>query len=593
MRFPPGTQVWVKCDDGVWWPGVLRETDGEMQHFLCGGEDCCVEFYHSPAELYPLVSTDAAHVQPLHAEPHARSLDEDTWFADAVVAEAVAAALCDYERRRISHTAPATPPEAVRAPALPGRAESEREALSFSASELRNINALLGAVRGPTATRLRQELQEAAAPAAPPAASRREAASARTRKRHRPGEPPARAAPPQKARRTAAGATPCPAPAPRSAVPTASTGPPSMASGPVSSPSGADADERAERRPVDGGGERAGGGGPTIPFVPAVRHRVLEVLRREVFEDRSKLVLSPVYRLLEILGAVVVENANLSTTLPAPHALRNRPVGGYSPQWRVLLVPLSEDYDHTTGWMVPVEVDGAPLSMSLYVNSTPVSLPPSWQLSPAKEAAAVKSAIAVDITPHVLPAEPELFSLQVIFSGNVAEMEMWRGIITCVLVEEVELARLGERIVATYHAPPHPALRRSPPPSTSRGDRGGVSLTEASVRLRCPVTTLVMEIPVRGVHCEHLQCMELAAALMQCARQNVWNCPLCFAAMRPEDIVVNYRLREWIATHSPTTVARVEYVVETEPGVPLKVVYKAAPVERQSAIEVVDDEDDR
>ncbi|CBZ29031.1 hypothetical protein, conserved,lorien protein [Leishmania mexicana MHOM/GT/2001/U1103] len=327
-----------------------------------------------------------------------------------------------------------------------------------------------------------------------------------------------------------------------------------------------------------------------VPFVRAARRQVLEVLRHEVFENSSRLVLSPVYHFVDMLGAVVVENSNLVTTLPAPHTLHERPAEGFSPQRRVLLVPLTETYEHTTGWMVPTEMEGAQLAMSLYVNDTPVSLPPNWQLSPAKEAAAVKAAITVDITPLVFPIERDFFSLQVIFSGDVAEMEMWRGVIACVLVEEVELARLGERIVSTYHKRRAPVIWGSPP--SSCGERGVVAIMEASVKIQCPITTLTMEIPVRSMYCEHLQCMELAAVLIQCARQNVWNCPLCSAAMKPEDIIVNYRLRDWIASHSQEVVAQVEYVVETELGRPLKIVYKAARPEQHATIEVIDDEEE-
>ena len=76
MRYPPGTQVWVRCDDGVWWPAKVTEMDAEMRAFLSVDEDCCAEFYHSPGELYPLVSTDDSRVRVFpHGDYHHASKD--------------------------------------------------------------------------------------------------------------------------------------------------------------------------------------------------------------------------------------------------------------------------------------------------------------------------------------------------------------------------------------------------------------------------------------------------------------------------------------------------------------------------------------
>ncbi|XQJ29203.1 lorien protein [Leishmania guyanensis] len=591
MRYPPNAQVWVKCDDGVWWPGAVRETDAGMQAFLCAGEDCCVELYHSPGELYPLTSADKAHVRPLHAEPHTRTPEENAWFANETVAEAASKALSDYHRGRLPSLLPANPP-AVPTPIT--EPEKTRDGLPFTAAELRNVESLLNAVRGSTATRLRQELRQVRVSVAANGLRKEEAPKRQGRKRQRPAAPPTFPVPPAATHRSALAAASLPA------TEEASMRPRRNPSGGLYARSVTLPAAHSVSEPARGScfsplptGVREGhatsdGKEDVIPFVQASRRHVLKVLRHEVFENPSRFVLSPVYRFVDIVGAVAVENSNLTTTLSAPHALREGPAEGLSPQLRVLLVPLTESYEHTTGWMVPIKMEGSELAMSLYVNDRPVSLPPNWQLSPSKEAAAVKTAITVDITSLVLSIERELFYLQVIFSGDVTEMEMWRGVIACVLVEEVGLTNLGEHIVSTYRKPRAPVIRRSP--LSSCGERGAVAITEASVKIQCPITTLTMEMPVRSIYCEHLQCMELTAVLMQCARQNVWNCPLCGAAMKPEDIIVNYRLRDWIASYSQQGVAQVEYVVETELGSPLKIVYKAVRPEQHSTIEVVDDE---
>ncbi|KAG5498853.1 hypothetical protein JKF63_03142 [Porcisia hertigi] len=595
MRYPPNTQVWVKCDDGVWWPGMLRATNADMQAFLCAGEDCCVELYHSPGELYPCLSTDGAHVRPFHAEPQTRTPEEDEWFANETVAEAAAKALHDCQRSRCPTPSLAGTTET---PAAVNNGEHTHDPAPFTATELHNIQVLLDAVGGATATRLRQELHEAQIPLARKDLHTQGDYKRHTLKRQRLAEPSAlmtRPAAIQRRVHTSASfqadhdAPTSSSHAPSGGLSTLSGTFPGIRNVLASSP-GSSSSSSSSASPSEGGeakDEDAEGG--TVPFVPAARRFVLEVLRHEVFENPSRFVLSPVYHFVDILGAVVVENKNLTTLLPTPHKLRERPAEGFSPQRRVLLVPLTKKYEHTTGWMVPMEMEGSKLSMSLYINDTPVSLPPNWELSPAKEAAAVKTAITVDITSLVLPIKQDSFSLRVVFSGDVNEMEMWRGVIACVFVEEVGLTYLSERIVSTYRKPRGSSIQRLP--ISSSGDRSVVAITEASVRIQCPITTLTMENPVRGVYCEHLQCMELTAVLIQCTRRNIWNCPLCASSMRPDDIVVNYRLKEWIASHSQEVVAQVEYVVEADLGHPLKVLYKPTRSERHSTVEVVDDEE--
>jgi hypothetical protein len=563
----------------------VKELDAEMQAFLCENEDCCVEFYHTPGELYPLISTDESRVSVLHAQPHARTVAEAERFANDEVQEALSKALRDAQRPEVTHSSPTHPPHVEVAStevstALHDAAAAATPATTpFSAAELRNIQALLDAVGPETSLLLHRQLQHANVSVATKDVQQQEHRERLTRKRQRATAvtittPALQGSAVHRKRNNVVALPPPPPPSAstRGGGTSDWTASSTASSASASQTSVSDAESETHE---------------DLPFVPAVRRHVLEVLRHEVFENPARFVLSPIYHFVEILGAVVVENASLATTLPSPRALREVPTGGFAPQRRVLLVPLTENYEHTTGWMVPTELDGASLSMSLFINDTPVPLPPNWQLSPAKEAAAVKTAITADVTDVVLKSSQDLFSLNVIFSGDVAVMEMWRGVIACVFVEEIGLARLGERIVGTYRKPRLTQARRSP----SHGHGGIVDMTEAFVKIQCPITTLVMEIPVRSVHCEHLQCMELAAVLIQCVRQNVWNCPLCNAAMKPEDIRVNYRLRDWIASH-PQQLSRVEYVAETQPGNPLKVVYRAMKQRHGAAVEVVDDDED-
>ncbi|PWV07170.1 hypothetical protein C3747_104g130 [Trypanosoma cruzi] len=138
-------------------------------------------------------------------------------------------------------------------------------------------------------------------------------------------------------------------------------------------------------------------------------------------------------------------------------------------------------------------------------------------------------------------------------------MALWKGVIAAVYVDRIDMDALVDRVVLNYKMPP----RRK-----RRDDVVGVQ-----VKINCPITTLPLSIPVRGHLCEHMQCVELRSLLMQCARTNVWNCPLCWAPTTPDTIVVNYRLKEWLETHQ-SQLEKVDFVLETPAGVPLRPIWK-------------------
>ncbi|EPY23853.1 hypothetical protein STCU_07421 [Strigomonas culicis] len=214
--------------------------------------------------------------------------------------------------------------------------------------------------------------------------------------------------------------------------------------------------------------------------------------------------------------------------------------------------------------MLPLQMESEQMVMSITVNGTHVPLPNNWHVPAGKEAAAVKVAPVVDITHLVLGEEDPIFTLYVRIP-DLADMELWSGMIVCVFADEVSVADLATDLAGRYRK----SVERK---RTQHSSGGMINVTEGYVRISCPLTSLPMQVPARGVHCEHLQCMELLTVLTACARTNVWNCPICFAAMRPSEVWVNYRLQEWLCAHH-ADVARVEYVVETPLDKPLKVLY--------------------
>lgn len=59
------------------------------------------------------------------------------------------------------------------------------------------------------------------------------------------------------------------------------------------------------------------------------------------------------------------------------------------------------------------------------------------------------------------------------------------------------------------------------------------------LRLRCPLTMERLREPARGIHCKHLQCVELEAFLITASLtqfQRRWRCPICDAYLPPKQL---------------------------------------------------------
>ena len=63
------------------------------------------------------------------------------------------------------------------------------------------------------------------------------------------------------------------------------------------------------------------------------------------------------------------------------------------------------------------------------------------------------------------------------------------------------------------------------------------------ISTRCPLTLSAISTPVRGMHCLHLQCFDLAAYVdVNHKMRNVekrWKCPVCNRIVKPEELVVD------------------------------------------------------
>lgn len=63
---------------------------------------------------------------------------------------------------------------------------------------------------------------------------------------------------------------------------------------------------------------------------------------------------------------------------------------------------------------------------------------------------------------------------------------------------------------------------------------------------KCPISQLPLRIPVRGLHCRHLQCVDLEALLLSCHKGCYWNCAICDAEVRPQHLRIDTVLWQYL-----------------------------------------------
>lgn len=66
-----------------------------------------------------------------------------------------------------------------------------------------------------------------------------------------------------------------------------------------------------------------------------------------------------------------------------------------------------------------------------------------------------------------------------------------------------------------------------------------IQIGESRVSLRCPLTIKRIDIPVRGINCNHPQCFDLRGFLNFCAVTGVWQCPVCTNACQFKDLGID------------------------------------------------------
>jgi hypothetical protein len=74
--------------------------------------------------------------------------------------------------------------------------------------------------------------------------------------------------------------------------------------------------------------------------------------------------------------------------------------------------------------------------------------------------------------------------------------------------------------------------------------------------LMCPLSISRIEIPAKGVNCDHTRCFDLETFLQFSEQSWTWQCPLCYIALHYKDIIVDQRMME-ILRETPRDIEQV------------------------------------
>lgn len=564
--------MWVKCDDGVWWPAKIAPVEELTVRDVEPSKDSCVEFFHHCGTYYTVLSTDPARVQRLHASPVERSAQERLFFSNPAVQEAL---------RRVLPASPASPSLEQLPPLLSSSSGSSgagggqcsaNSSTDFSASDRRCINQLLEVIDPALAAR-----HFSVARAAPQRSSRKrgreysytpDGATARdaialsrsllTASFEGDAEDTRQSSkPPEYYFRQSS---------------TSSGSPPSVKVPETDAGAVVDSNPSQHTSLFSSMQELN-----EIPFSAPVKESVMKKIQEKVFRNTKLFVLSPIFEYIDILGAVEVTSQSLKTNFSLPPSF-------CATEERILLVPLDcESYSHQSGWMIAINMDGVTYEMQLVVNGKLLPSLVNWGIPACMESRAVKTSPAVDVTAAVLDADAdpcfsrESISLEVRFPAVLDEdVVLWNGIIACLRVRRIPVSTLEQRILrrccpissigATADTAQEGQHRHEgTEPRGEEGEETPIRVLEGTFSAKCPLTFAPMTLPVRGLHCEHLQCMELSAVLLGFTRSNIWNCPICGQSLRPNEIRLDPELRDWIHQH-PHQINDVDFFTRREGG---------------------------
>jgi len=85
---------------------------------------------------------------------------------------------------------------------------------------------------------------------------------------------------------------------------------------------------------------------------------------------------------------------------------------------------------------------------------------------------------------------------------------------------------------------------------TNRADDVDIVTTSSVLSLKCPLSTLRMEIPCRSTVCAHNQCFDAASFLQLQEQAPTWTCPICNKATSFESLQIDQYVKEILESTS-------------------------------------------
>jgi len=87
----------------------------------------------------------------------------------------------------------------------------------------------------------------------------------------------------------------------------------------------------------------------------------------------------------------------------------------------------------------------------------------------------------------------------------------------------------------------------------AKADDPDIIATSSVMSLKCPLSTMRMQLPCRGIACQHNQCFDATAYLQTQEQAPQWSCPTCNKICRIEDLALDEYVQDILDKTSKDT----------------------------------------
>ncbi|ETV84888.1 hypothetical protein H257_02804 [Aphanomyces astaci] len=116
-------------------------------------------------------------------------------------------------------------------------------------------------------------------------------------------------------------------------------------------------------------------------------------------------------------------------------------------------------------------------------------------------------------------------------------------------VEKQDLDHLLQHVVAQSELITYAQAKADVIKSFGGDDDDDIVATCTMLSVRCPLGLCVIDLPARGIHCQHLQCFDLKTFLLfnRTARSRAWKCIVCHKFIALDDLRIDPYLKQLLA----------------------------------------------